>query len=399
MMHRMVALGILIFAAVWVGACSGGERVLSAYLNSHQEMLEKPASVDSRPVRFEVAPGTPARAIGANLREAGLITDDLLFEAYVRINGVASQLEAGTFILSPSMTMLEIIEILQHAEASSITITIPEGWRLEQVAEYLDQAQIFEGTQAASAGQPITDTQPVSETQPLSETGVAASPETGVSYLTAASTGDLTGLDVTAYPFLQERPAGTSLEGYLFPDTYEVPAVAARPTDVLARQLDTFAARVIPAYEQALAAGTTDMDLYTVLTVASIVEREAVIPEERPAIAGVYLNRLAVGMRLEADPTVQYAMGYQPETGQWWKTPVFLEEYSSVISPYNTYLNDGLPPGPIASPGLSSIQAVLNPEDHNYLFFVATPDGTGRHIFAETWDEHVENVRQYQSGG
>src|SRR5690606_711100 len=95
-------------------------------------------------------PGTPARVIGSNLRDAGLITDELLFEAYVRVNGLAGQLEAGTFILSPSMTLREIVETLQHAEASSVTITIPEGWRLEQVAEYLDQAQIFSDTQAIS---------------------------------------------------------------------------------------------------------------------------------------------------------------------------------------------------------------------------------------------------------
>ena len=121
-------------------------------------------------------------------------------------------------------------------------------------------------------------------------------------------------------------------------------------------------------------------------------------PEERPAIARVYLNRLAAGMPLQADPTVQYALGYQPATGQWWKTPVFLEEYSSVVSPYNTYLNGGLPPGPIASPGLSSILAVLNPEPNDYLFFVALPDGSGRHVFATTFEEHQENVRRYQQG-
>jgi UPF0755 protein len=211
-------------------------------------------------------------------------------------------------------------------------------------------------------------------------------------------TGDLTGLDVGRYPFLQERPAGSSLEGYLFPETYEIPAVGTTPADVLSRQLDVFAARVLPLYESAVASGTTTLDLHTVLTVASIVEREAVITEERPDIAGVYLNRLAQGIRLEADPTVQYAMGFQEETGQWWKTPVFLEEYSSVVSPYNTYLNDGLPPGPIASPGLSSIEAVLNPGQHDYLYFVATPDGTGAHIFATTFEEHAENVQRYQSG-
>ena len=362
----MAVLGFL--TACGGSGMSGGERVLSAYLMTNEDELNQPTSIDNRPVRFVVEPGTPARTIGQQLVEQGLITDDLLFEAYVRVNGLAAGLEAGTFILAPSMTIPEIVEILQQAEASSVTVTIPEGWRLEQVADYLGEAEIFmEGEAAVEA------------------------------YRTQALTGNLTGVDASRYPFLQERPAGTSLEGYLFPDTYEVPNAAAIPLDVLTRQLDTFAARVVPAYEAAVLSGTTTMDLYTVLTVASIVEREAVVPEERPDIAGVYLNRLEAGIRLEADPTVQYAMGYQAETGQWWKTPVFLEEYSSVDSPYNTYLHDGLPPGPIASPGLSSIQAVLNPADHDYLYFVATADGTGRHVFASTFEEHMANVQQYQS--
>jgi UPF0755 protein len=368
LMWKNAAMVVALLITFMTAACGGGDRVLETYLNSNQDALTVPASVDDRPVRFEVEPGTPARAIGKQLLAAGLITDDLLFEAYVRVNGLSNQLEAGTFILNPSMTMLEIVEILQHAEAASVTITIPEGWRLEQQAEYLAEAKIFDDPAAADA------------------------------YRAQVMSGDLTGLDPSRYPFLQDRPAGSSLEGYLFPDTYEIPAVGTTPTDVLSRQLDVFAERVVPAYESAVASGTTTLDLYTVLTIASIVEREAVVPEERPDIAGVYLNRLAQGMRLEADPTVQYAMGYQADTGQWWKTPVFLEEYSSVISPYNTYLNDGLPPGPIASPGLSSIEAVLNPAQHDYLYFVAIPDGSGRHVFATTYDEHVVNVQRYQSG-
>ena len=168
---------------------------------------------------------------------------------------------------------------------------------------------------------------------------------------------------------------------------------------MLAHQLDTFGQRVLPLFEEVQAAGDTRLSLHEVLTLASIVEREAVVAEERPAIAGVYLNRLAAGMRLDADPTVQYAMGYQPAAEQWWKTPVFLEEYSSVDSLYNTYLYAGLPPGPIAAPGLSSIRAVLYPAQHDYLYFVAIPDGSGRHVFATTFAEHEENVRRYLSGG
>jgi UPF0755 protein len=151
-------------------------------------------------------------------------------------------------------------------------------------------------------------------------------------------------------------------------------------------------------YWDAVAQGTTTLELHDVLSLASIVEREAVVDQERAAIAGVYLNRLAEAMRLEADPTVQYAMGYQPGTGQWWKTPVYLEEYQQVDSPYNTYLYEGLPPGPIASASLASIRAVLYPEEHDYLYFVATPDGSGRHVFSRTFQEHLENVRRYRQG-
>ncbi len=240
--------------------------MLTAYLNSNLAAVDKAISVDTTPVRFEVEPGHAGAQW--NLVAAGLIEDDLLFEAYVRVNGLAARLEAGTFILAPSMTMAEIVEALQQAEAASVTITIPEGWRLEQVVEYLDEAGIFAGTEGALE-----------------------------QYHSQVTGGDLTGLDPARYAFLQDRPAGAGLEGYLFPETYEIPAEGTLPADVLSRQLDTFAVRVIPAYEEAVQAGTTAYDLHTVLTLASIVEREAVVPEERPDIAAVYLNRLAVGMR------------------------------------------------------------------------------------------------------
>jgi UPF0755 protein len=193
------------------------------------------------------------------------------------------------------------------------------------------------------------------------------------------------------HPLLADRPAGASLEGYLFPDTYRLPAQAT-PEDLLTRMLDNMQGRLPIGWEgMGSAQGLT---FYELLTVASIVEREAVVPEERPTIASVYLNRLQEGMYLQADPTVQYAMGYQPETGQWWKTPVTLEEYENVNSPYNTYLYPGLPPGPICSPGADSILAVLQPAQTPYLFFVARGDGS--HVFAETLEEHERNIQLYQ---
>ncbi|CAN5620686.1 endolytic transglycosylase MltG [soil metagenome] len=347
----------------------GGDTMLSGYLKTHQKELGQPISVDTRPRRFVVEPGTPARTIGQNLIKANLIGDDRLFEAYVRVNGLDEKLAAGTFILTPSMTIVDIVDVLQQAKDTSITMTIPEGWRREQIADYLEAAGIFTNTTTAAED-----------------------------YRRQTATSDLTGLDPSKYPFLQGRPAGVSLEGYLFPDTYQLPPSQATAADVLQRQLDDFAARVVPLYEKAVISHETNLDLYQVLILASIVEREAVVPAERPMIARVYLNRLDQEMRLEADPTVQYAMGYQKETGVWWKTPVSLEEYAAVDSPYNTYLHTGLPPGPIANPGLSSIEAVLKPAQHDYLYFVALPDGSGNHVFAKTFEDQTKNVERYRQG-
>ena len=309
------------------------------YLNQHSAEVDQAASSYSRPVRFTIEPGMAARTIGKELQRFGLIKDPELFEAYVRLNSLDDKIQAGTYVLDPSMSMREVVEAIQHAESESVSVTILEGWRFEQTADYLTKA------------------------------GVLSDPAKGEAYRSLAASA--AAIEPDRYPFLRERPQGASLEGYLFPDTYKLPATNATAVDVLTRQLDTFAERVVPLYEEARAKGTTDLSLHQVLTLASIVEREAVVREERPTIAGVYLNRLAGGMKLDADPTVQYAMGYQPASGQWWKTPVTLDEYSTVNSPYNTYLNAGLPPGPIAAPGLSSIEAVLNPEKHNYLYFVA----------------------------
>jgi UPF0755 protein len=359
--RRSILIGTAIALALLLLAACSGDRLLSVYLEANRNQLREAVGAAYRPVQFVVEPGTPARAVAERLQAAGLIQDARLFEAYVRLNGIADRLEAGTYTLSPDMTPVEIVEALQHSRAESITVTIPEGWRLEQIADFLDAAGMLDGEE----------------------------------YRRLALSGDFSSLPSGRFEFLSARPAGASLEGYLFPDTYELPAKGATAADLLGRQLDNFASRVLPLYSKAFAEGKTHLGLPQVLALASIVERESAVPEERPTIAGVYLNRLARDMKLEADPTVQYAMGYQADTGEWWKTSASLEEYGKVDSPYNTYLYPGLPPGPIDSPGLSSIQAVLYPEIHDYLYFVALPDGSGRHVFSKTWEEHLENAKRY----
>ena len=368
--HLMVGGLVLclvgMIGATVAGCSAAGEPGLAIYLRTHRADLDKPSGIVSGAQRFVIESGMSARTIAENLANHGLISDPTLFEAYVRVNDLDNKLQAGVYTLEPTMTVREIAETLQLAVAESIMVTIPEGWRIEQAADNLAEVQAFDDP---------------------------AQPEF---YRTAGVTGDLGELDATRWRFLAERPDGAGLEGYLFPDTYALPAEDASALDLIARQLDAFAARAVPLYDQAVAAGRTNLSLHEVVTLASIVEREAVVPEERPAIARVYLSRIEAGTVLNADPTVQYAMGYQPDTNQWWKTPVTLEEYSAVDSPYNTYLYPGLPPAPIAAPGLSSIEAVLNPDDNNYFYFVALPDGSGRHVFATTYEEHLENVARYQ---
>jgi UPF0755 protein len=328
------------------------DMMLSLYLQSRAEEINEPISDDPTSSTFIVEPGETAISIGERLQEQGFVTDATLFRRFLQYHGLDASLEAGEYQLRRNMTMREIAESLQHSRVVEVAITIPEGWRAEQVADMLTAENIMDGSV----------------------------------FLAAVRQGD-----VVNHPLLADRPPGANLEGYLFPETYRLPAQAT-PEDLLARMLDTMQARLPIGWESMAAA--QGLSLFEVLTLASIVEREAVVPAERPTIASVYLNRIKEGMYLQADPTVQYAMGYQPDSGQWWKTPVTLEEYQNVNSPYNTYLYPNLPPGPIASPGASSIMAILQPAQTTYLFFLGTGDGS--HIFADTFEEHERNIQLYQ---
>jgi UPF0755 protein len=325
------------------------EYFLSLYLQTQSETINTPVSGDPSPVPFVVDVGENAVTISTKLLEQNLIADADLFRLFLRYNGLDSSLEAGDYVLRRNMNMREIAETLQRASFEEVTVTIPEGWRAEQIAELLTAQSIMDGA------------------------------------IFLATVRQGTGVD---HPLLTGRPANTSYEGYLFPDTYRLPANGS-PEDLITRMLDNMASK-IPGNALDLAAGQ-GYTFYDILTIASIVEREAVVSAERPTIASVYLNRLAQGMPLQADPTVQYAMGYQTDSGQWWKTPVALEEYTEVNSPYNTYLNFGLPPGPIANPGAASINAALQPEQTPYLFLMAC-GGDGQHLFTADYAVHEANV-------
>lgn len=343
---------------------------LRGYLTLHAADIEEPAGPNTGPVAFTVEPGESATAVAERLEEAGLITDATLFRYYLRYYDLDPYLEAGEFDLQPDMTIPQIAQTLSHAIADEIEIRITEGWRLEQTADYLAQNPEF--------GIDPDDFLALARRAPLPAEGGQAS-----------GTAEL-----EAQEFLATLPPGATLEGYLFPDTYRLPADATA-VDLVNTMLFNFGNRVTA--EMQAAAAQQDLSLHGAITLASIVEREAQLPDERPVIASVFLNRLAQGMLLEADPTVQYALGYQQATGQWWKRPLLYTDLE-IDSPYNTYRYPGLPPGPIASPGLASIQAVVSPAQTSYLFFVVdcTASVAGTHVFAETYEEHQANVARCQ---
>ncbi|MFN2200616.1 MAG: endolytic transglycosylase MltG [Caldilineaceae bacterium] len=336
------------------------KQVLKYSLQLREDELALPAGDNARPRPFVISVGEPARFVAARLQSEGFVRDADLFNLYLRVTGLDRRIEAGNFMLAETMTPPQVAEALQNALFEEVVVTIPEGFRAEEIAERLAENNVIEPDRFLAA---------VRQPRSLSI--------------------------FENYDFLQELPADGNLEGFLFPDTYRLPVLASEPELVLAAFLDNFEAKV---GNNGLVGGNSGLSGRNLITLASIVEREAVQADERPLIAGVYLNRLngacaseVGGNFLQADPTVQYARG---TVGNWWWKPQSIDQYAQVVSPYNTYLNPGLPPGPIASPGLDAIEATRNPVESNYCFFVATGDD-GRHVFARTLVEHEQNLRTY----
>jgi UPF0755 protein len=191
----------------------------------------------------------------------------------------------------------------------------------------------------------------------------------------------------TSYPEYDFLSGVNTTEGFLFPDSYIIPRDVT--VDALVNGfLRNFTLHLTPELRQGFE--KQGLTIYQAVTLASLVERESMKDEEQPMIASVYLNRLRQGMKLDADPTVQYALGYNVLQNSWWTSPLSLIDLQ-FNSPFNTYLNEGLPPTPIANPGLDALQAVAFPAETNYLYFRAKCDGSGYHEFSETFDEHLAN--------
>ncbi|MDP6350388.1 MAG: endolytic transglycosylase MltG [Chloroflexota bacterium] len=336
---QVVAIGIVsLFAFIYV-----------AY-SAVARLTEPPTEVAYKTLVFQVEFGASVGEIGSDLQDAGLIRNSLIFRMAVSRRGLETQMQAGDYLLRENMSMNQIIQELQHGEVEDSVITVLEGWRAEEIADALAEVSLISREEFM---------QVVRE-----------------------------GLATFDYDFLPGPGGGLSLEGFLFPDTYRV-GMQTTAEDFVAGML----LRFDEVYSQAIRDAAEELGLtpLEVVTLASIVEREASLDDERARIAAVFLNRLDRGMRLEADPTVQYAVAPAADGG-WWESELTVAHLQT-DSPYNTYFIEGLPVGPIANPGVSSILAVVEPEETEELFFVARGDDS--HAFAETLDEHERNVERY----
>jgi UPF0755 protein len=322
---------------------------LAAQLLMNETQLLTARDPQGQPQPFEIELGETTYSITNRLEREGLVSNAAVLRDYLIYSGLDTTIQAGEYKLSPRFSPLEIAHALQDATPSEITFRILPGWRLEEIA--------------------------------------AALPTSGLSFSPEAFL-EIAGNPPVSLPLAQERPPGASLEGFLFPDSYRLPR-AITVEAFLQTVLEDFKARLSPDLIQ----GWQNQGLspFQAVTLASIVQREAIAEEEMPMIASVFTNRLAEGMRLDSDPTVQYALGYDDAKGSWWKNPLSLDDLQ-VDSPYNTYQIRGLPPGPIANPSLNALRAVAFPADTPYYYFRAACDGSGKHNFAETFEQHQANA-------
>ncbi|MFC1878748.1 endolytic transglycosylase MltG [Chloroflexota bacterium] len=321
----------------------------SALVLMQMESLRQPANPNTSGRPFEIQLGESSTQIIERLQSEKLITDGRALRDYLIYKGLDTTLQAGEYFLSARMTPIEIAAALQDATPSEVIFTILPGWRLEEIAAALPTS------------------------------GLGFSPE---SFMESASQ------PLWPNSLQDELPSDATLEGFLYPDRYLLSRQISAEA-LISTLLQNFEIKV--TYELRQGFERQGLTLFEAVTLASIVEREAILDDEMPLIASVFFNRLALSMRLDTDPTVQYALGYNQAQKTWWTNPLSLADLQ-FVSPYNTYLNAGLPPGPIANPGLIALQAVGYPAETPYFYFRAACDGSGRHSFAETFAEHRGNA-------
>jgi UPF0755 protein len=347
----VLLLGLLIFGGVYFAWTTVTD-------------IFQPVNPDQgKTVAFVVQNGDTALTISNELQAKGLIRNALAFRIWARIKGLDIHLQAGAYKLNTGLTIDAIISQLLNAQPDYYVVSIPEGLRIEQIAQRL-----------GAAGLPRFKTQEFLK--------YAKNPAQFP--------------DAAKYPILKSIPPGNGMEGLLFPDTYLIP-VNATAGDVVNMMLTEFNHKVQQNHLDVLAKQNR-LSEYQMVILASIVEREVIFERDRPLVASVYWNRIyrpnneTVGL-LDADPTVQYARDSQPGTISYWKPLQDVGRNIAPNSPWNTYIQKGFPPTPICSPGLASMQAAAMPAKTDYYFFLSKKDGTN--VYAKTAVEFEADKKQY----
>ncbi|TDF97696.1 endolytic transglycosylase MltG [Paenibacillus piri] len=316
--------------------------------------LLQPMPASEQAVRVQIVPGIGSAQIAQTLERQGLIRDAGVFSYYLKVKQQGGKFQAGEYELAPGITNDAIIDTLNKGltvKEQGIKLTVPEGFTVRQIADKVGQQFGLDPASFMQAAQQFSG-------------------------FTAKAFGQ-----IPADPQLRSR-----LEGYLFPETYEwkKDIKVEEMIDMMMLELDKKLASLPDNWQQTLAA--RGQSFHQMMTVASLIEREVVVEDERALVSGVIQNRLNKKMPLQIDATVQYMFDKPKER--------LLEKDLQVESPYNSYLHAGLPPGPIASPSLASIKAAIYPADTKYMFYVTKKDGSKAHLFAETYEQHQHNIAE-----
>jgi UPF0755 protein len=326
--------------------------IIGAALYVSQALMPTAATGES--LFVDIPPGTDSASIAKLLESRGLVRNADIFTYYLKIRKQGDKFQAGKYEMSPGMPLEDMIGKLNNGQIvkeETLRLTIPEGYTVQQMAEKLSNAAGIDP----------------------------------VAFMEAAD--DPARYKAKAIESIPDNPAlKIRLEGYLFPETYEwrKDSTAQEMVGRMVVQLDKKLEQLPPDWTDVLQ--TKQMTMHQMMTVASLIEREVILDEERALVAGVIYNRLHKSMNLQIDATVQYMFEKQ-------KTRLY-EKDLQIESPYNTYLHSGLPPGPIASPSLASIKAALYPSETNYLFYVTKKDGSKGHLFGETYEQHLKNIAE-----
>ncbi len=347
----VLLLGILIFVGIYFA------------WSTVTDIFQPVSTNQGKTVAIVIQSGDGTRQIADELQAKGLIRNALAFRIWARIKGLDTHLQAGAYNLNTGMTIDAIIGQLLNGQPDYYVVSLPEGWRIEQDAKRLD-----------AAGMPRFKAQEF------------------LNYTKNPATFP----DAAKYPILKSIPAGDSMEGLLFPDTYLIP-VNATARDVVNLMLTEFTDKVQQNHLAAMA-NKNKMSLYQIVILASIVEREVIFAKDRPLVASVYWDRIYKPNNetvsfLDADPTVQYARDSQPGTTTYWQPLQDVGANVAHDSPWNTYVQKGFPPTPICNPGLASMIAASSPPNTDYYFFLSKKDGTN--VYAKTQAEFEADQQKY----